>query len=296
MRCLYDGVHPCGKCPACLLNRQRAFCFRLDQEKDVCAFYYWLTLQYDEDHVPHLENGEMCFSKEHCRSFFEKLRKRYEPNGYKFKHFLVSEYGPTSTHRPHYHCLLMVYSDKPLHELYLARKEMKEFIIEKAWENGHVTEKSFHGRVLTYLTKYCCKPELLGQKHTMQPFTLISRGIGLSYLDKLSDERKRQMIEKLDFTVHYGKSKIQLPRYYVDKIMPHSAQLERDYLSSGDWDSYEQLHALRRRIFDKQKMITFQRVGGIIEQDYRDEIYDRENRISANWSNFKSKVNSRKDL
>ena len=43
-------------------------------------------------------------------------------------------------------------------------------------------------------------------------------------------------------------------------------------------------------------MITSQRVGGIIEQDYRDEILDRENRISANWSNFKSKVNSRKDL
>lgn len=296
MRCLYDGVHPCGKCPACLANRQRAFCFRLDQEKDVCAFYYWLTLQYDNDHVPRLENDEMCFSKEHCRSFFEKLRKRYEPKGYKFKHFLVSEYGSNSTHRPHYHCLLMVYSDKPLNELYLARKEMKEFIIEKAWENGHVTEKSFHGRVLSYLTKYCCKPELLGQKHTMKPFTLISRGIGLSYLDKLSDERKRQMIEKLDFTVHYGKSKIQLPRYYVDKIMPHSAQLERDYLSLGKWDSYEQLHALRRRIFDKQKQITLQRVGGIIAKDIREEIHERENRISANWSNFKSKVNSRKDL
>lgn len=300
MRCIYDGIHPCGKCPACLANRQRAFCFRLDQEKDVCSFYYWLTLQYDDDHVPHLENGEMCFSKEHCRSFFEKLRKRYEPKGYKFKHFLVSEYGPNSTHRPHYHCLLMVYSGKPLNELYLARNEMKEFIIEKAWENGHVTEKSFHGRVLSYLTKYCCKPELLGQMHTMKPFTLISRGIGLSYLDKLSDERKRQMIEKLDFTVYYGNSKIQLPRYYVDKIMPHSAKLERDSIMIGqifgNWNSYEQLYALRKRVSARQDEIVIRRANGMIEQDPIDEILDRENRISANWSNFKSKVNSRKDL
>ena len=190
MRCIYDGVHPCGKCPACLANRQRAFCFRLDQEKDKCSFYFWLTLQYSDAFVPRLEDGEMCFSKEHCRQFFEKIRKRYqEKRGnlaqFKFKHFLVSEYGPNSTHRPHYHLLLLVYSDLPLAKVYKVRCEMKDYILHEAWPYGYVTEKSFHGRVLSYLTKYCTKPELIGEKHTMKPFTLISRGIGLSFIDDL---------------------------------------------------------------------------------------------------------------
>ena len=94
MRCLYDGVHPCGRCPACLANRQRGFMFRLDQERDSSSWYYWLTLQYDEDHVPRLSSGEYCFSKDHCRAFFEHIRIKYREFGITFKHFLVSEYGP----------------------------------------------------------------------------------------------------------------------------------------------------------------------------------------------------------
>ena len=158
--------------------------FRLDQEKENCSFYYWLTLQYDDEHVPR-EAGEMVFSKKHCREFFEKLRRRYSDKGITFKHFLVSEYGPNSTHRPHYHCLLMVYLQGNFEETRFYQSEIKDFILTEAWPHGHVTEKSFHGRVLRYLTKYCCKPEMIGQYHRMKPFTLISRGIGLSYLESV---------------------------------------------------------------------------------------------------------------
>lgn len=294
MRCIYDGVYPCGRCPACLANRQRAFCFRLDQEKEACSFYFWLTLQYSDDYVP-WQDGEMCFSKEHCRGFFEKVRKRYEPKGYKFKHFLVSEYGPNGTHRPHYHCLLMVYSDKPLNVLFVERNEMKQFLVTDAWPYGHVTEKSFHGRVLSYLTKYCCKPEVIGQFHKMKPFTLISRGIGLCYLDKISEQKKRQMVEDLDFTVHYGKGKMQLPRYYVDRIAPHSLDDLRNASRDMDFDVYSQIMRLRLGLRRQQRELLDRReaAGEALGQE---DSKLRENRISAIWSNFKSKVKSRKEL
>lgn len=300
MRCLYNGVHPCGKCPACLANRQRAFCFRLDQERNACSFYFWLTLQYDEEHVPHIEgSSEYCFDKSHCRAFFEKLRKRYKVKGYSFKHFLVSEYGPNFTHRPHYHCLLLVYSGKPLSVQYTDRKEMREFILNEAWPNGHVTEKSFHGRVLAYLTKYCLKPELIGESHTMKPFSLISPGIGLSYIDTLPKKQIEQMIEKRDFTVRYGTSKIQLPRYLVDKLLPHSLEDLRNSIPSdpgGDWSEYDRLVHIRQDFNDSVNLKVSQRVNYLLSA-YGENMYDFviRNR-EAKFQEFRSKLRNRKDL
>lgn len=300
MRCLYNGVHPCGKCPACLANRQRAFCFRLDQERDACSFYFWLTLQYDEDHVPHVEGtNEYCFSKVHCRSFFEKMRKRYKERGYSFKHFLVSEYGPNGTHRPHYHCLLLAYSNKSLHNQYLDRKEMREFLITEAWPHGHVTEKSFHGRVLSYLTKYCTKPELLGEYHTMKPFTLISPGIGLSYLTKIPDFQIEQMRKSLDFSVRYGSGKMQLPRYYVDKILPHSkkdleALIPEDPL--GDWSDYNSLVAIRKAIAKVHDEQSTQTANYNYSMYGIDAAHHLEVNREAKFEEFRSKLKNRKDL
>lgn len=247
----------------------------------------------------------MCFSKDHCRFFFEKLRKRYKD--YKFKHFLVCEYGPTGTKRPHYHCLLMIYSDLPIAKLYEARKEMREFLISDAWPHGYVTEKSFHGRVLAYLTKYCCKPELTGDFHTMKPFTLISRGIGLNYLNKLLPEQIDRMRETLDFTVRYGNSKIQLPRYYVDKILPHSTQdldkiiIEGFETGSIDFDRYKKIQEYRRKMSAKQRKRDFARAQASFRgfdglDSVVQEIRDRKMNIEGEFQNFRSKIKRRKDL
>ena len=229
--------------------------FRLDQEKDSAKFYFWLTLTYSDDHVPRFEDGEMCFSKDHCRDFFEKIRKRYAKHGHTFKHFLVSEYGPEATHRPHYHCLLMVYNDFKPEFNFLVRKEMRDFLIHDCWRYGHVQEKAYHGGVLRYLTKYCCKPELTGEYHRMNPFTLISRGIGLSLLDRIPEDHKKQMIDKLDFTYSYNGGKIQLPRYYVDKILPHSKQDLREAMIAEDWQKYDYLTAVRNDLQKKHNLL-----------------------------------------
>lgn len=302
MRCLYDGEHPCGRCPACLANRQRAFMFRLDQEKDNSKFYFWLTLTYSDDHVPTLDDGEMCFSKDHCREFFEKLRKRYAKDGHTFKHFLVSEYGPESTHRPHYHCLLMVYNSYKPSMNFLVRKEMRDFILHDGWKYGHVQEKAYHGGVLKYLTKYCCKPELIGEKHTMKPFTLISRGIGLSLLDRIPEEHKRQMIDRLDFTYSYNGGKIQLPRYYVDKILPHSMQLVRESIINGDWQEYDRLKALRDRLSIKQQVLYNKAHAKLLEISSEDlegqlKYYDDMKKTrDYEFALFRSKLKRRKNI
>lgn len=306
MRCIYDGEHPCGTCPACLANRQRGFMFRLDQEKETASFYFWLTLQYDDEHVPRLKSQEMCFSKEHCHKFFEKLRSRYKGANITFKHFLVSEYGPNATKRPHYHCLLLAYGGPTdLAGRYKIRTEIRKYLIEKAWPHGHVVEKSYHGRVLSYLTKYCTKPELLGDHHTMKPFALISRGIGLSFYDNIPEEQKRQMIQDLDFTVRYGASKIQLPRYYTDRLLPHSREDLRKLIPedpvNGDWTAYDQMALLRSRIFEKNNEKVYNRAKNEDRlqrsvEDIQKAIRTRARRIGSTLENFRSITNKRKDL
>lgn len=297
--------------------------FRLDQEKDFCSFYFWLTLQYDDDHVPTLvaqqpykdrdefgfeverlsePRSEMCFSKDHCRGFFEKLRKRYgkgsafESEKIEFKHFLVSEYGPNATHRPHYHCLLMIKMNGDYRSLAIRRKEMRSFIIEKAWPYGFVFEKAYHGGVLSYLTKYCCKPELLGQYHTMKPFTLISKGIGLDFLKMIPKKKIDQMKESLDFTYRYNGTKIELPRYYTQKILPSSLEDLRNLMPSdpqGDWSAYDALQAIRERKAKKQEIRGRQYAE---KRTWKESFQEKQDRIAYEMAKFRSKVEKRKNI
>ena len=178
---------------------------------------FWLTLTYNDFSIPLNEENMPLFSKSHCRFFFETLRKKYR-NVCKFKHFLVSEYGD-QTLRSHYHCLLFVYlNDKQnLKSEFDLRKDILSTIQNKAWPFGFAYNKEWHGGVFSYLTKYCCKPELLGEPVADKPFTLISPGIGISYLKEL-DLKQRE--KDLDFTCFFNGKPMTLPRYYMDKICP----------------------------------------------------------------------------
>lgn len=302
MRCLRPGDFPCGRCPACLANRQRGFMFRLDFEKDQASFYFWLTLQYDEDHVPRLPSGELCFDKSHCRAFFEHIRIKYREQQITFKHFLVSEYGPNGTHRPHYHCLLLVYcpDDMSINAKYVIRQEMREYLIHQAWKYGYVCEKSYHGRVISYLTKYCCKPELVGEYHTMAPFTLISPGIGLGILNQLGDARLSQMRKSLDFMIIGPNGKKQmLPRYLIEKIYPYSRNDRMKAIDDKDLERYKELHenAMRMRLRNKMLLATqFKEVMTTFKGDYVAYVKKRQADYSLAMSDFKSKLKNRKSI
>ncbi len=215
MRCFHPRFgFPCGRCPACLLNRQRQFAFRLEQEKKASSYLHWLTLQYDPEHVPKTNSGQLCVNKQDCRIFFERMRKAFPL--LKFKHFLVSEYGP-KTFRPHYHCILFVRVPSDNLRTLLDYKKKTSDYIQKAWEFGFVCERQLHNNIYKYVTKYCCKPELIGFNPEIKPFTLISRGIGVDFLQNLD---KSELISTGNFVVPFNGSKLELPRYYKQKLLP----------------------------------------------------------------------------
>lgn len=100
----------CGKCAACIERKIMEWSFRLDEERKTADVTYFVTLTYDNDHVPISEYGRMTLNKEHLKSYFKLLKqsKKRAGNDYaqieqyyynsnlqnkKIKYYAVGEYG-----------------------------------------------------------------------------------------------------------------------------------------------------------------------------------------------------------
>ena len=102
---------PCGKCIGCRLDYSRDWANRMMLEASYHEQNYFITLTYDDLHVPKSyypcpETGEaipsLTLSKRDVQLFLKRLRKL---TGQKFRYYLCGEYGST-THRPHYHLIV----------------------------------------------------------------------------------------------------------------------------------------------------------------------------------------------
>lgn len=216
MKCFYpvtssNGVRPCGQCAACLVNKSLAWKFRLEKEVLSNDLALWLTLQYDELHLPR-SNGIACVNKEHCIKYFHKLRRYLKDHDLKvsFKYFLVAEYGPT-TLRPHYHTLLLFKLPPMEIDSMLNMRQTLYELCKARWYHGHVQESLFHSGVIRYLSKYVFK-DAQSHLYPVPTFRLISKGIGEEYLKQLN-------LDGLIRDCWRDPSGI-VPRYYRDKLLP----------------------------------------------------------------------------
>lgn len=215
MKCFYPVAgRPCGQCSACMVNKSLQWKFRLEHEVLSNDLALWLTLQYDDDHLIYAVRNRMpVVWKLHCQNYFRQLRKYIVKHKLKvsFKYFLVSEYGP-QTLRPHYHVLMLFQLPQiPFDRMLQMRQTLYEQCKER-WYHGHCQEKLFHSGVIKYLTKYVFKP-FDDFDPDRSNFRLISKGIGLDFLDKVPED-----IISHDWRTPYGV----LPRYYRDKLYPTS--------------------------------------------------------------------------
>lgn len=216
-----NGV-PCGVCPRCRLNRQRDWTFRLSYERDASDFVFWLALTFDEEHLPQVLSSEKA-AREPSRHFFESIRKHYGDK-LQVKHYLVSEYGDAGD-RWHHHCLLFCRCPGASDDQKLALKDdLFKFLHCNDWEAdnpvwpyGGVKWSPLHSGVFPYVTNYVNKPEIIdpNNPHPIKPFTRISQGIGLDYLERID---RRNFTATGNLSVYFeGKKKV-LPRYYRKKL------------------------------------------------------------------------------
>lgn len=98
---------PCGKCLECRIQRTRQWADRCVLEAKKYKDNYFVTLTYDDDHLPERNS----LKPKDLQDFMKRLRKKFK--GVKIRFFACGEYGDISW-RPHYHLLLF---NCPLNDL-----------------------------------------------------------------------------------------------------------------------------------------------------------------------------------
>lgn len=204
----YPFPVPCGKCQPCFARRVSGWSKRLMEEEKDAILSWFVTLTYDNDHVPLTKNGFMTLVKKDVQDFMKRLRY-YSPKGVKIKYYAAGEYG-SDTMRPHYHIIL--FNAQPDH-------------IDRAWcENGQTIGNVYYGNVqeasVGYTLKYISKKGKIPmhKRDDRQPeFSLSSTKLGAKYIDRMGKWHEEDIMNRMYCNIEDGK-KIAMPRYYKDKL------------------------------------------------------------------------------
>lgn len=222
---------PCSRCWNCLTRRADAWAFRILQEKKRSTSAHFVTLTYDDQHVPiNPETMTITLDKEAIPKYMKRLRKLHEkvyklkPSlRMKLKYYAVGEYGE-DYERPHYHIILF--------------NAIKELIpLSWAIDNKMIGLVDIGKKGVTAGgARYLCQYMLTGLNDNNQlrqkPFSLMSKNLGDNYITKAIKQwhlektgkavvTKEGIMKTRDryYAIQDG-YKIALPRYYRDKIFP----------------------------------------------------------------------------
>lgn len=148
----------CGQCMPCRVQKRRVWTHRLLLEGNCHTDNCFITLTYDDENLPRLEDGRGILVPKDAQDFLKRLRKHYAPARFRF--FCVGEYGDKSE-RPHYHMVLFNYPactrvggskfDKSGHCCATC-----DVILDK-WGLGHVHIGTLTAQSAGYVARYTTK-------------------------------------------------------------------------------------------------------------------------------------------
>jgi len=221
-----ERVVPCGRCDACLVRLRQEWTYRLREEERQCKDSYFVTLTYDNDHLPIKEyfeedTGAVFYDavndKRDLQLFNKRVRKRLDKLGVKCRYYLISEYGP-NTQRPHYHGIYWM--DTPL-----ADGDF-DSIVRDSWSSPNIEVAPVTDSRIKYVTEYCLTRQDIPD-HLDPNFRLMSRnpGIGAAYVQRMTKWHLAD--ESRFYAPDYDGNRCNLPRYYRDKIYPPELREQR---------------------------------------------------------------------
>lgn len=219
---------PCGQCIGCRLERSRQWAVRIMHETQLHERASFLTLTYDDDHLP--DDGSL--RKKDLQLFCKRLRKRVG----RFRYYACGEYGER-TKRPHYHMVCFGYCPAdgfPIREganpLYYSAE------LEEIWGHGMTSFGAVSFESAAYVARYCVKKVTgrgaaeayksvdvrTGEVSSVLPeFSLMSLkpGVGLGWFDQFGSD-----VFPGDFVISRG-NKASPPRYYFKKLEERDAEM-----------------------------------------------------------------------
>lgn len=215
----------CGKCLKCLIKRKAQWSFRLTEEKRVSFSSYFVTLTYDEKHVPH-GGDALSIDKNDHTAFIKVLKELETPRALKarqtisieeherkarkiketgkFKYYGAYEYGDQFD-RPHGHYILFNIRDTNN--------------ISLSWNKGRIDiDPDVNVNNIDYVLKYMIKDHSnIDYENKQREVSFMSKGIGLA----AADRQFRTSIKRIDKNqvVNSRGAKIPIPRYYRKKFL-----------------------------------------------------------------------------
>lgn len=218
---------PCGSCSGCRMDRAKEWKTRICLEAEKYPGRSWfLTLTYDDAHLPRLKDGRPYLNKSDLQKFMKRLRKY---SGIRFRYFACGEYG-SLTGRPHFH--LILFGDLPVETRMSGENRYFSDIIEKAWKFGLYDLQRAEPGSIAYTAGYVEKKQVDPNfdKYPVKPFILMSRrpGIGADAIKPLG----------YDFKVYGdfgGTHQSALPQYFKKKLEndPLYPELEKRSIERG---------------------------------------------------------------
>ncbi|WNK13668.1 MAG: replication initiator protein [Microvirus sp.] len=235
---------PCGQCVGCRIDRSRDWAMRCLHEASLYEENCFITLTYDDLHVPH--DGGLHYR--HYQAFMRRLRREYPDR--KIRFYMCGEYGGRLG-RPHFHACLFNFNPPDLVKWSKSGSgEMlfRSSLLERLWPFGFVSVGNLTYQSAAYAARYVMKKitgdaaekhystvsTVTGEIYSRRPeFNKMSLkpGIGAGWLEKYGSD-----VYPHDRVVLDG-SKHPPPRYY-DKLLSRSnpdllAKLKSERISNS---------------------------------------------------------------
>ena len=204
----------CGRCMACRINRTSQWAQRLMMELPYWEKACFITLTYDDDHLP--PDGSL--STEEMPLFWKRVRKKFSSQ--KVKNFYCGEYGDEGL-RCHYHAIVFGVDFAPW--TFVMHKNGRDIftsdVLADLWQHrGFVTVSDVTYNDCAYTAGYVQK-KLYGkaasfyeERNWVPPFSHSSHGLSLDYVQ----DHKEQLLAN-QFVWSKG-HKSPLPRYVSSKL------------------------------------------------------------------------------
>ena len=225
----YDTI-PCGRCIGCRLQRSKSWADRAVLELPYHDSNLFITLTYDDDHLPHNkafdDEGNIIMTetlkKKDLQDFWKRLRKYCDSKGEKIRYLACGEYGDI-TFRPHYHAIVFGLSLPDLEPKF--KNELGDWIytsetLSGIWKNGLCSVGEATHESIAYVARYVTKKkygkeaELYEKLNIVPEFINMSRkpGLGREYYEENKDKLFTQT--KYFFPIRDGVGSATPGRYF----------------------------------------------------------------------------------
>lgn len=260
-RVIYQNIDvPCNVCLECRLDHSREWANRCLMEMAYHQVSMFITLTYDDEHVPHQYSFDDVKSgiaecetecsdttkllslktirKKDLQDFIKRLRNYYG-NTQKIRYFACAEYGE-HTFRPHYHAIIFgaIMPDLVLHSESVTGKVFTSEILRNIWQKGNVLIAEANFNTAAYVARYVTKKagntnsDYIEKYGLEKEFITMSRrpGIGSYFYDNNDVFRYDHIVVGTD----KGSYKFKQPRYFQKLLERDDPERYKDFKEKND--------------------------------------------------------------